>query len=255
MGTVNIDLTGHNAIITGGAAGMGFAMAQRLRLSGANVCIWDIDREAIDGAVAELTGDGSSSIAFGVVGDVSNAASVEAALAATRERFDSIEITINNAGISGPNTVSWEYPVDAWRQVIDVDLVGTFLVSRAVIPVMLEKKYGRIVNVASVAGKEGNPNASAYSAAKAGVIGLTKSLGKELATSGVAVNCVTPAAVHTALFDQMSQEHVDYMLSKIPMGRFGLPEEIAAMVTYLCSEECSFSTGAVFDLSGGRATY
>ena len=234
---------------------MGFAIAQRLAHSGANVCIWDLERAAIDQAVAELASSVSGAAIFGVTGDVADPLSVEGALAATRNRFKSVEITINNAGISGPNVVSWEYPVADWQQVIAVDLVGTFLVSRAVIPLMLENNYGRIVNIASVAGKEGNPNASAYSAAKAGVIGLTKSLGKELAETGVLVNCVTPAAVHTAIFDQMTQEHIDYMRSKIPMGRFGLPAEIAAMVAWLCSAECSFSTGAVFDISGGRATY
>lgn len=255
MAETKIDLSGHNAIVTGGAAGMGLAMAQRLARSGANVCIWDLDRDAIDRAVAELSANAGDVTVFGEVADISDPSAVDAALTATRKRFDSVEITINNAGIAGPNVVSWEYPIEDWRQVIAVDLVGTFLVSRAVIPLMLEKSYGRIVNIASVAGKEGNPNASAYSAAKAGVIGLTKSLGKELAATGILVNCVTPAAVHTALFDQMTQEHVDYMLSKIPMGRLGLPDEVAAMVTWLCSEECSFSTGAVFDLSGGRATY
>jgi NAD(P)-dependent dehydrogenase (short-subunit alcohol dehydrogenase family) len=255
MTQTNIDLSGQNAIVTGGAAGMGRAIAQRLLASGANVCIWDLEQSAIDQAVAELTRDAGDGAVVGVIGDVSDPVSVDSALAATRDRFDSIEITINNAGISGPNVVSWEYPIEDWRQVIAVDLIGTFLVSRAVIPLMLEKSYGRIVNIASVAGKEGNPNASAYSAAKAGVIGLTKSLGKELATTGVLVNCVTPAAVHTTIFDQMTQEHIDYMRSKIPMGRFGLPEEVASMVAWLCSAECSFSTGAVFDLSGGRATY
>lgn len=255
MSQVSIDLSGHSAIVTGGAAGMGFAFAQSLARSGANVCIWDLRQDVIDRAVGELSGGADGVEIMGVVGDVSDAASVDAALAATLARFGRIEIAINNAGISGPNAVAWEYPVDDWRQVIDVDLIGTFLVSRAVIPPMLEKGYGRIVNIASVAGKEGNPNASAYSAAKAGVIGLTKSLGKELAETGVLVNCVTPAVVKTSLLDQMTPEHVDYMLSKIPMGRFGMPEEIAAMVTWLCSSDCSFSTGAVFDLSGGRATY
>jgi 3-oxoacyl-[acyl-carrier protein] reductase len=255
MAKVSIDLSGQSAVVTGGAAGMGFAFAQRLIGAGANVCIWDLQQDAIDQAVAELS-DGADSVGvMGVIGDVTDAGSIDTALAATLERFGNVEIAINNAGISGPNAVSWEYPVDDWRQVIDVDLVGTFIVSHAVIPQMLDKGYGRIVNIASVAGKEGNPNASAYSAAKAGVIGLTKSLGKELAETGVIVNCVTPAVVKTALLDQMTQEHVDYMLSKIPMGRFGMPEEVAAMVAWLCSPDCSFSTGAVFDLSGGRATY
>jgi len=255
MAKVSIDLSGQSAIVTGGAAGMGFAFAQRLARSGANVCIWDLQQEAIDRAVAELEADAGGVAIIGVIGDVADPEGVDAALAKTREHFDRVEITVNNAGISGPNMVSWEYPVADWQQVIAVDLVGTYLVSRAVIPLMLENGYGRIVNIASVAGKEGNPNASAYSAAKAGVIGLTKSLGKELAETGVAVNCVTPAVVQTALLDQMTQEHIDYMRSKIPMGRFGLPEEVAAMVAWLCSPECSFSTGAVFDLSGGRATY
>jgi 3-oxoacyl-[acyl-carrier protein] reductase len=255
MTETRIDLSGQNAIVTGGAAGMGFAFAQRLMRDGANVCIWDLEQAAIDQAVDGLSADAGDATAFGVVGDVSDPAAVERAIATTRERFGHVEIAINNAGISGPNVVSWEYPVEDWQQVIAVDLVGAFLVSRAVIPLMLENSYGRIVNIASVAGKEGNPSASAYSAAKAGVIGLTKSLGKELAATGVLVNCVTPAAVHTAIFDQMTQEHIDYMRSKIPMGRFGLPEEVAAMVAWLCSSECSFSTGAVFDLSGGRATY
>lgn len=255
MAKVSIDLSGQSAVVTGGATGMGFAFAQRLASAGANVCIWDLRQDAIDQAVSELSNGAKGVEVMGAIGDVADAGSVEAALAATLERFGNIEIAINNAGISGPNAVAWEYPVDDWRQVIDVDLVGTFIVSRAVIPQMLDKGYGRIVNIASVAGKEGNPNASAYSAAKAGVIGLTKSLGKELAETGVIVNCVTPAVVRTALLDQMTQEHVDYMLSKIPMGRFGMPEEVAAMVAWLCSPDCSFSTGAVFDLSGGRATY
>ncbi len=255
MADIKIDLSGQNAVITGGAAGMGLAMAERLARCGANVCIWDVDDTAIDQAVAGLSANADDVTVCGVTCDIADPPSVEAALAATREKLDSLEITVNNAGISGPNTVTWEYPVADWQQVIAVDLVGTFLVSRAVVPLMIEKGYGRIVNIASVAGKDGNPTASAYSAAKAGVIGFTKSLGKELAATGVLVNCVTPAAVRTAIFDQMTQEHVDYMLSKIPMGRFGTSEEVAAMVAWLCSPECSFSTGAVFDISGGRATY
>ncbi len=255
MAQVSIDLSGQSAVVTGGAAGMGFVFAQRLIRSGANVAIWDLRQDAVDQAVADLSQGARGVEVMGVVGDVTDAAAIDAALAATVERFGQVEIAVNNAGISGPNAVAWDYPVDDWRQVIDVDLVGTFIVSRAVIPQMLDKGYGRIVNIASIAGKEGNPNASAYSAAKAGVIGLTKSLGKELAETGVMVNCVTPAVVETALLEQMTQAHVDYMLSKIPMGRFGLPEEIAAMVAWLCSPDCSFSTGAVFDLSGGRATY
>lgn len=253
MARTNIDLSGQSAVVTGGATGIGLAVARRLADSGANIAIWDIDPAAGEQAAAELSA--ASARAFAVACDVADPASVDAATAATRDRFARIDIAVNNAGISGPNEVSWRYPVDAWRQVIDVNLVGAFLVSRAIVPVMLENEYGRIVNIASVAGKDGNPNASAYSASKAGLIGFTKSLGKELAGQGILVNCVTPAAVRTAIFDQMTAEHVDYMLSKIPMGRFGLPQEIAAMVAWLCSSDCSFSTGAVFDLSGGRATY
>jgi 3-oxoacyl-[acyl-carrier protein] reductase len=255
MAETKIDLAGQNAIVTGGGAGIGLAITRRLVDSGANVCIWDLDQDALEQAQAELSADAGGAAVFGAVCDVSDPQSVEAALAVTRDKLDSIEITVNNAGISGPNVVTWNYPVEDWQQVIAVDLVGTFLVSRAVVPLMIDKGYGRIINIASVAGKDGNPNASAYSAAKAGVIGFTKSLGKELAATGVLVNCVTPAAVRTAIFDQMTQEHVDYMLSKIPIGRFGTAEEIAAMVAWLSSPECSFSTGAVFDLSGGRATY
>jgi 3-oxoacyl-[acyl-carrier protein] reductase len=180
---------------------------------------------------------------------------VQAAVAATRKARAQVHALINSAGITGPNTKVWDYPVDGWRQVMDVNLNGLFYCCREVVPWMREHNHGRIVNIASVAGKDGNPNASAYSASKAAVIGLTKSLGKELADSGIRVNCVTPAAVKTAIFDQMTPEHIQFMLSKIPMGRFGTPEEIAAMVTWLCTDECSFSTGAVFDLSGGRSTY
>ena len=250
-----INVAGHHAIVTGGAAGLGFAIAERLLESGADVAIWDVDQNALDTAQAKLAKLRGQDTVLGLIADVSDPDSVARAVADTKMRFGAIEIAVNNAGISGPNTPTWQYPIADWRKVIDIDLTGTFLVCRAVIPVMLEKNYGRIVNIASVAGKEGNPNAPAYSAAKAGAIGLTKTLGKELATTGIAVNCVAPAAVKTALFDQMSQAHVDFMLSKIPMNRFGQPEEIAAMVAWLCSPDCSFSTGAVFDLSGGRATY
>jgi len=184
-----------------------------------------------------------------------NAASVDAAVQAAASALGRIDALVCSAGITGPNTTTWDYPVDAWRQVMEVNVDGVFLCNRAVVPVMLKQDYGRIVNIASVAGKEGNPNASAYSTSKAAVIGLTKSLGKELAKTGIRVNCITPAAVKTAIFDQMSQQHIDFMLSKIPMGRFGQVEEIAALVAWLCTEDCSFSTGAVFDLSGGRATY
>lgn len=187
--------------------------------------------------------------------DVANPESVDAAVSATAEKFGGIDILVANAGIAGPNFKTWEYPIDLWRQVIDVDLTGVFLCCRAVVPLMIEQNYGRIVNVASIAGKEGNPNASAYSAAKAGVIALTKSLGKELASKNIAVNCITPAAARTRIFEQVSPEHIEYMLSRIPRGRFLQVEEIAAMVAWMVSEENSFTTGAVFDLSGGRATY
>jgi len=187
--------------------------------------------------------------------DVADAASVEVATQESAIALERIDALVCSAGITGPNTTTWDYPVDAWRQVIDVNLNGVFLCNRSVVPLMLRQDYGRIVNIASVAGKEGNPNAPAYSASKAAVIGLTKSLGKELAKTGIRVNCVTPAAVKTAIFDQMTQAHIDFMLAKIPLARFGTVEEIAALVSWSCTEECSFSTGAVFDLSGGRATY
>ncbi len=254
MGANRLDLAGRNAIVTGGAAGLGFAIAERLVQSSANVCVWDIDQDAIDEAVAKLDSEGDG-IVCGVVGNVADVASVADAVKMTLDKRGGIDITVNNAGISGPNTTSWEYPPEEWQKVIDVNLTGTFLVCSAVIPVMLENDYGRIVNIASVAGKDGNPKAPAYSASKAGIIGLTKALGKELATTNVMVNCVTPAAVRTSIFDQMTQDHIDFMLSKIPMGRFGKAKEIAAMVAWLCSEDCSFSTGGVFDLSGGRSTY
>jgi 2-dehydro-3-deoxy-L-rhamnonate dehydrogenase (NAD+) len=245
-----LDFSGRTAVITGGAAGIGFAIAQRLIASGGRVSVWDRDAAALDKAKARL----NAGIDTRVV-DVADAASVDAATQAAASALGRIDALVCSAGITGPNTTTWEYPVDAWRQVMEVNVNGVFLCNRAVVPVMLKQDYGRIVNIASVAGKEGNPNASAYSASKAAVIGLTKSLGKELAKSRIRVNCVTPAAVKTAIFDQMSQQHIDFMLSKIPMGRFGQVEEIAALVGWLCTEDCSFSTGAVFDLSGGRATY
>ena len=248
----NIDLKGRRAVVTGGAQGLGRAIAERLQVSGAAVYIWDFDRAAMMEAQADWPAGGPAGF---MEVDVSDPDAVEAALQETRGNADVIDILVNNAGISGPNLPTWEYGIEDWRRVIDIDLTGPFLVSRAVVPVMREAGYGRIVNIASVAGKEGNPNAPAYSAAKAGLIALTKSLGKELAGSGVLVNCVTPAAVETRIFAQMSQSHIDFMLSKIPLARFGLPQEIAAMVTWLCSEDCSFSTGGVFDISGGRATY
>jgi len=245
-----LDFQNRIAVVTGGAVGIGFAIAQRLATSGATVALWDRDQAALAKAQAAL-GGGTFTQAL----DVSDADAVARAAAATAQALGRIDVLVCSAGIAGPNHTTWEYPLDAWRQVIDVNLNGLFYCNRAVVPVMLKNDYGRIVNIASVAGKEGNPTASAYSASKAGVIGLTKSLGKELAKTGIRVNCVTPAAVRTAIFDQISQQHIDFMLSKIPMGRFGRVDEIAAMVCWLASEECSFSTGAVFDLSGGRATY
>ena len=245
-----IDLDGRRAVVTGGAQGIGRAIAERLLVSGASVTIWDRDAGLMD-ATREALG----SSAGAVVVDVTEPESVERAASETIDTAGGIDILVNNAGIAGPNATTWEYPVDEWRQVIDIDLNGVFYCCRAVVPHMIERGYGRIVNIASIAGKEGNPNASAYSAAKAGVIGLTKSLGKELADRDIAVNCITPAAARTRIFEQITQAHVDYMLSKIPRGRFVLVEELAALVAWLVAEENSFTTGAVFDASGGRATY
>jgi 2-dehydro-3-deoxy-L-rhamnonate dehydrogenase (NAD+) len=242
-----IDLKGRIAVITGGARGIGFAVAERFRRSGAKLALWDLD--GAEAAARRLEG------AIGCTVDVTGERSVAAALAETERHLGGVDILVASAGIAGPNATVADYPVEAWRKVIDVDLNGVFLCCRAVVPGMVKRNYGRIVNIASIAGKEGNPNAAPYSAAKAGVIALTKSLGKELAQTGVRVNCVTPAAVKTAIFDQITEQHIQYMLSKIPLGRFGLVEEMAAMIAWLASEECSFSTGAVFDLSGGRATY
>jgi 2-dehydro-3-deoxy-L-rhamnonate dehydrogenase (NAD+) len=248
-----LDMQGRHAVVTGGANGLGFAIVTRMLESGAGVTLWDRDADALNKAANELrTRFGSAVINTDVV-DVANHPDV--ARAAKALATTGVDIVVNSAGVAGPNMPLWEYPVDAWQQVMNVNINGTFNVCREVVPLMKPKNYGRIVNIASVAGKEGNPNASAYSASKAAVIGLTKSLGKELASSGIAVNCVTPAAVKTPIFSQMSPEHIQFMLSKIPMARFGLPDEIAAMVCWLCTEDCSFSTGAVFDMSGGRATY
>jgi 2-dehydro-3-deoxy-L-rhamnonate dehydrogenase (NAD+) len=245
-----LDFQGRHAIVTGGATGLGFAIAQRLVASGGSVAVWD--RDLVAGrAAAERLGAGCSFVQV----EVTDETSVRDALQSTVRRSQRVDALVNSAGITGPNTKVWEYPVDAWRQVIEVNLTGLFLCCREVVPVMRQAGYGRIVNIASVAGKDGNPNASAYSASKAAVIALTKSLGKELADTEVRVNCVTPAAVKTAIFDQMTEAHIQFMLSKIPMGRFGTPEEIASLVGWLCTEDCSFSTGAVFDLSGGRSTY
>ncbi len=249
-----IDMQGRFAIVTGGASGIGTAICQRFANSGARVAVWDLDGNAGVNAAAGLpTVSGGAHI--GVQVDVANDASVASAMQRTLEAFGRLDVMVCSAGITGPNKVTWEYDPDDWRKVIDVNLNGVFLCNRAAVPAMLANDYGRIVNIASIAGKDGNPNAPAYSTSKAGVIGLTKSIGKETARTGIRVNCITPAAVHTPIFEQMTQQHIDFMLSKIPMGRFGLVEEIAAMVAWLSSEECSFSTGAVFDVSGGRAVY
>jgi 2-dehydro-3-deoxy-L-rhamnonate dehydrogenase (NAD+) len=245
-----LDFNGRTAVVTGGAAGIGYAIAQRLAASGARVALWDRDDGALRTAKSGL---GSATLTYSV--EVTDASAVDRVCGETHGALGGIDILVCSAGITGPNKPMWEYPVDDWRRVFDVNVHGLFYCNRAVVPMMRARNYGRIVNIASVAGKEGNPNASAYSASKAAVIGLTKSLGKELAQTGIRVNCVTPAAVRTAMFDQMTQQHIDFMLSKIPLGRFGSVDEIAAMVCWLASEDCSFSTGAVFDLSGGRATY
>ena len=245
-----LDFQGRHAVVTGGATGLGYAIAERLLQSGGSVSLWDRDDAAVRKAALAL-----GAKAHPVTVDVSVHEQVQAAVQVTLQQAARIDALVNSAGITGPNIKLWEYPVQAWREVMEVNLNGLFYCCREVVPVMREAGYGRVVNIASVAGKDGNPNASAYSASKAAVVALTKSLGKELADTGVRVNCVTPAAVKTAIFDQMSELHIQFMLSKIPMGRFGTPEEVAAMVAWLCTDECSFSTGAVFDLSGGRATY
>ncbi len=246
------DLAGRVAVVTGGAQGIGFATAARLLQCGASVVLWDIDAERLPGAVATLSTHGTVSSDVVVLTDE---AAVAQATAATLARHGRIDILVNNAGITGGNAPTWQLAPAVWRQVVEVNLIAPFLTCRAVVPGMIAHGWGRIVNIASVAGKEGNPNASHYSASKAGLIGLTKSLGKELATTGVLVNAVAPAAARTAIFDQMASEHIAFMLGKIPMGRFVEVHEVAAMVAWLCSPECSFATGAVFDLSGGRATY
>src|ERR1051325_6420958 len=241
-----LDLDGRNAVVTGGASGLGLAIAARLIASGAKVVIWDVDAEAARAAAKQL---GTSSISV----DVSDVSSVNGAVEKTLGSIPAIDVLINSAGISGPNARLWEYPVDDWKRVFAVNVEGTFYCCRAVAPLMRNRNYGRIVNIASVAGKDGNPNASAYSASKAAVIALTKSLGKELADTAIRVNCVTPAAVKTPLFSQMSQSHIDYRLSKIPMGRFGETDEVAAMVAWLAAGGWSFSTGGVVCLFGGRS--
>jgi 2-dehydro-3-deoxy-L-rhamnonate dehydrogenase (NAD+) len=247
-----IDLAGRVAVVTGAARGIGHAIAERLLASGARVSLWDMDAAAVEAAARALNDRGEVHAA---VVDVTDDESLDAATRATVERFGGIDILVNNAGIAGGSKPSWEFTPAEWRQVIDVDLTGVFLCCRAVVPVMRPRGWGRIVNVASIAGKEGNPNAAHYSAAKAGVIGFTKALGKELATTGILVNCITPAVIETDILKQITPQHVEYMRSKIPMGRFGKREEAAALVAWLCSGECSFTTGGVFDLSGGRATY
>ena len=244
-----IDLRGRSAIVTGAARGIGYACAERLVASGAALSLWDQDEAALAAAAARLGKPHTVAV------DITDADSVAAAAETSIRALGKVDILVNNAGITGANKRTWEFEPAEWRRVIDVDLTGAFLCCRALVPGMMARSYGRIVNMASVAGKEGNPNAAAYSAAKAGLIGLTKSLGKELATEGIMVNCVTPAAAETDLFKQMTAEHIAYMRSKIPMNRFVQPAEIAALVAWLCSEDCSFSTGGVFDISGGRATY
>jgi 2-dehydro-3-deoxy-L-rhamnonate dehydrogenase (NAD+) len=227
--------TGRRAVVTGGASGIGEAVAKRIAAEGGKVAVWDLNG--------------------GIKVDISDYASVEKAVAETIKQIGGVDILVNSAGITGPTVPLIEFPIDGWKQVIDINLNGTFYCNRAVAPLMVAQNYGRIVNIASIAGKEGNPNASGYSASKAGVIGMTKSLGKELAKHNITVNAVTPAAVRTPIFDQMPQTHIDFMLSKIPKSRFGTVDEMASLICWLASEECSFSTGAVFDLSGGRATY
>jgi 3-oxoacyl-[acyl-carrier protein] reductase len=247
-----IDLSGRRAVVTGGAQGIGLSIVNRFLASGAKVSLWDQDASLLEQTCSELESKGS---VHAVIVELTDADAVAKATLDTVKALGEIDILVNNAGIAGPTEPSWEYALEDWRRVIDVDLNAVYYCCRAVVPRMRDQDYGRIVNVASIAGKEGNPNAAAYSAAKAGVIALTKSIAKETAEKNISVNCITPAAARTRIFDQISQQHIDYMLSKIPRGRFVQVEEIAAMVTWLVSEENSFTTGGVFDLSGGRATY
>ncbi|MER8613056.1 SDR family NAD(P)-dependent oxidoreductase [Mesorhizobium sp. M0435] len=240
---------GRSAVITGGASGIGLAVAQRITKEGGRVSVWDRDAAQIEQAKAIVPGLHSVTL------DVADPIAVEAAARETIEAIGAVDVLVTSAAITGPNMTTWEYSVEDWRRVIDININGVFFCNKALVPHMLERNYGRIINIASIAGKEGNPNASAYSTSKAAVIGMTKSLGKELAKTRVTVNCVTPAAVRTAIFQQMSQQHIDFMLSKIPMARFGEVEEVAALICWIASEECSFTTAAVFDVSGGRATY
>jgi len=248
----NIDLSGRAAVITGGARGIGFATAQRFLRSGARVALWDIDAVRVKHSANELASLGAVSAH---VVELTDESAIQVALSETLAAHSRLDILVNCAGITGGNGLTWELDPKLWRQVLDVNLYAPYLVCRAVVPHMITAGYGRIVNIASIAGKEGNPTASHYSASKAGLIGFTKSLGKELAQKNIMVNCVTPAAARTEMFGQMTQQHIDYMLAKIPMGRFVLPEEIAALIAWLSSEDCSFSTGGVFDISGGRAVY
>ena len=247
-----IDLQGRVAIVTGGAQGIGYASAERMLRSGAIVLLWDIDSARLEAACRALGAPGSVS---GQVVELTDDGAVATATAAAVAERGRIDILVNNAGITGGNGSTWELDPAVWRQVVEVNLIAPYLTCRHVVPQMLKQGYGRIVNIASVAGKEGNPNASHYSASKAGLIALTKSLAKEVATRGILVNAITPAAAKTAMFEQMAQDHIDYMLAKIPIGRFVEAQEIAAMVAWLASEDCSFSTGAVFDITGGRSTY
>ena len=248
---INFDLSNRVAVVTGGAQGFGFAISERFIKSGAKVIIWDIDKKATEEAIEKLN---SKECSYQLV-DVTNFDEIKKSLSDIEIKYGKIDIFINNAGIAGKNTTVAEYPIEEWKKVIELNLDAVFYCCKAVVPFMDKNNYGRIVNIASIAGKEGNPNASAYSTSKAGVIGLTKSLGKELADKNIAVNCVTPAAAKTRIFDQMTQKHIDYMLSKIPRNRFAKVNELASLVSWLASEENSFSTAAVFDLSGGRATY
>ena len=247
-----IDLKDRVAVITGGARGIGYATAERMLGSGAAVALWDVDADRLAQAATQL---GAGDRVTTHVLDLTDEAAVAAAAEAVVVAHGRLDILVNNAGITGGNGKLWELAPDVWRRVIEVNLIAPYLTCRAAVPVMLKGGWGRIVNVASIAGKEGNPNASHYSSSKAGLIGLTKSLAKELATSNILVNCITPAAAKTEIFDQMSQEHIDFMLSRIPMNRFLQVDEAAALITWLSSEDCAFSTGATFDISGGRATY
>ena len=248
---INFDLNNRVAIVTGGAQGFGLAITERFIKSGAKVVIWDIDENEAKKALSKI----NSKNCLNQKVDVTNFKDIQDNIKKVEKEFGKIDIFINNAGMSGVNAKVWDYPVDEWKKVLDLDLNSIFYCCKAVVPIMIKNNYGRIINISSIAGKEGNPNASAYSTAKAAVIGLTKSLGKELADKNIAVNCVTPAAAKTRIFDQMTQEHIDYMLSKIPRNRFAKVNELASLVSWLASEENSFSTAAVFDLSGGRATY